>query len=72
MIDPRILEQEGREARLNDAPASGCPYTFDKSEYWDSKDHDGFNTVRWKLDAWMRGWLQIDKRIRDTNDRGSP
>lgn len=59
--DPNALKKSGEAAFKFGAPATDCPYTFDKSPYWDAKDYAGFNTVRWKMDAWMAGWIQAQK-----------
>ena len=60
-MTPHIIEREGRAAFEARVPATDCPYTFDKSKFWASKSYEGFNTVRWKLDAWMKGWLDAQK-----------
>lgn len=60
-MTPFDIEKAGREAFIAGAPATDCPYTFDKSVYWDRKDYAGFDTVRWKLDAWMKGWIEAQK-----------
>lgn len=64
MTTPHILEREGRAAFEAGAPATDCPYTFDKSAFWDRKDYVQFETVRWKLDAWMKGWIAAQKEAR--------
>lgn len=30
----------------------------------DTRDTDAFQTIRWKLDAWMEGWLKAQKEAR--------
>lgn len=60
-MTPFEIEQQGRAAFVAGAPATDCPYTFDRSAFWDRKDYNGFNTVRWKLDAWMKGWIEAQK-----------
>ena len=55
---PPEIKAEGKAAFAAGARATDCPYTFDKSPFWRTKDYDGFNTVRWKLDAWMAGWIE--------------
>lgn len=58
------IKQAGKEAFRAGFGADACPYTFDKSEFWDKKDYAGFNEVRWKLDAWMAGWIEAQKESR--------
>ena len=62
-MTPDQIEQEGRDAFKRGAKASECPYTFDRTRFY-PKDYEGFNTVRWKLDAWMDGWLDEQKKAR--------
>lgn len=63
-MTPDKLKQAGKEAFITGAPATDCPYTFDKSDFWDRKDYNGFQTVRWKLDAWMAGWIEARKNAK--------
>lgn len=46
----------GQEARKAGIPANECPFAFNRSAFWPS-NYAGFNAVRWKLDAWMKGWM---------------
>lgn len=62
-MDSQEIEQEGRDDRRLGRAASECPYSFDKSAYWQAKDYAGFDTVRWKLEAWMRGWIAENKLV---------
>jgi hypothetical protein len=61
------IKQQGRDAFLAGQRATDCPYTFDRSDFWMRKDYDGFNTVRWKLDAWMAGWIGAQKEAQAAN-----
>lgn len=60
-MTPTEIEQEGREAFKRGEGASGCPYSFGRSQFWARKDYVGFETVRWKLNAWMDGWIAEQK-----------
>jgi hypothetical protein len=52
------IEAEGRQAYRNNRAASEGPYSFCNTPYYPN-DTDGFNrNARWKLDAWMRGWIE--------------
>ena len=64
-MTPNEIEQEGKEAFLREVPAADCPYSFIRSAFWERKDTVGFNTVRWKLDAWMKGWLAAQREQRN-------
>ena len=57
-MTPADIKDAGRRAYLAGQKASDCPYTFDRSSFWARKDYIGFDTVRWKLDAWMAGWIE--------------
>lgn len=61
MDDERTIQREGELAFDKGVPAADCPYSFNKTTFWTTKDYSGFATVRWKLDAWMIGWLQAKK-----------
>ena len=56
------INKMGREAFNAGTAASECPYSFNKSKFWPS-DYEGFNRDRWKLDAWMHGWLSARKEV---------
>ena len=58
------IKEEGLFAYMADTSASECPYSFKKSEFWENKDYAGFESVRWKLDAWMSGWLEAERKGR--------
>jgi hypothetical protein len=61
---PEEIKQEGKTVFLAGGAAKDCPYTFDRSPFWDRKDYTGFNAVRWKLDAWMAGWIEAQRNSR--------
>ena len=63
-MTPEQIKQAGKEAFAAGVPATDCPYTFDKSEFWDKKDYNGFHTIRWRLDAWMAGWIEGQREAR--------
>lgn len=69
-INPHSLKREGELAFKMGAKAGDCPYTFDKSIYWATRDTDAFQTIRWKLDAWMDGWLKAQKEARHGMNNG--
>jgi len=60
------IEAEGREAYRSGRRASEGPYSFCNTPFYPI-DTDGFDReVRWKLDAWMRGWIAQQKEDRPT------
>ena len=61
---PSEIKEEGMNSYMADMSASDCPYSFQKSAFWDNKDYTGFESVRWKLDAWMSGWLEAERKGR--------
>lgn len=70
--DPYVIRMEGVRAFNSGTPATDCPYTFDKSTFWMAKDYAGFATVRWKLDAWMAGWIEEQNKQRGADSRLKP
>lgn len=65
---PPQIKQEGKDAFAAGALATDCPYSFDRSAFWDAKDYTGFNAVRWRLDAWMAGWIEAKRESRASHD----
>ncbi len=51
------IYEEGKKAFHDLIGADNSPYAFFNTEYWASRNYRGFETMRWKLDAWMRGWI---------------
>lgn len=63
------IESRGREAFEHGIPGSECPYAYNKSPFWDTKDQDRFDREwRWKLDAWMRGWISAQRASKSAID----
>ena len=63
------IKRAGKEAFQRGELTGDCPYTFQQSEFWKARDYDGFNTVRWKLDAWMAGWIEGQREARVTSEQ---
>lgn len=58
------LQEAGKQAFKDGRGAAECPYAFRSSPYWPN-DCDGFDAnYRWKLDAWMSGWIAAQKESR--------
>ena len=70
-MTPEEIKQQGKEAFASGSRASNCPYTFDKSAFWKGRDYTGFNAVRWKLDAWMAGWIEAQRESRAADRNAS-
>ena len=58
-------EIEGRNAFDAGRSANDCPYCFIATPCWANKDYNRFDAeYRWKLDAWMKGWINARDRSR--------
>ena len=57
-----VIEAAGRKAFQSGLAATDCPYSFQASPYWDTKDYARFDAeYRPKLNLWMRGWIAEKK-----------
>jgi len=61
-LDRINLEADGRQAFKKGWPATECPYAFKNTPCWQDKDYERFDReFRWKMDAWMDGWIGAQK-----------